>query len=276
MAKLCASKEVDLKMRAGVELAKTVKFNCDSYVYLNKIDSKFKSELRKNSKFLELLECSKISGLFEAFFKEIGHYKTKNIELHDINGGDILIIKCPSIFASYHFIVVAVNQEKTRVSIIQSYGKFKKFHKIQMSFEEFMVLLTTLESFKTEEKSFDEAYPEMIRVEAKLYGVDDKKYIKHLEKHRVMAKNSQGKGNEVFESEEEEDGSYKERAKALNIPSDIYENLEYQYSINQITLEIKAYRVKSALKESVKVGKKKSKCKRKIKKNRTKKKQLTK
>ena len=45
-----------------------------------------------------------------------------------------------------------------------------------MSFEEFMVY-ANIESFKTDEKSFDEAYPEMIRVEAKLYGVDDKKYI---------------------------------------------------------------------------------------------------
>ena len=43
-----------------------------------------------------------------------------------------------------------------------------------MSFEEFIDLLTTLNSFKTEEKSFDEAYPEMIEVESKLYGVDDK------------------------------------------------------------------------------------------------------
>ena len=54
----------------------------------------------------------------------------------------------------------------------------------------------------------------------------------------------------------------------LDIPPSIYENLEYQYGINQITLEIDVFRVKSEFKsdlckESVKVGKKKSRRKTK-------------
>ena len=282
MTTLCASKNVNDKMLRGIDVAKTAEFNCDSYLYLNSIFKRFKSELRKNSKFLEFLECSQISRLFDEFLKKSGKYNnSKNIEKCGIKGGDILIIKCPSIFASYHFIVVAVNLEKTGVSIIQSYGNFLKFHKIDMSFEEFMDLLTTIETFKTEKKSFDEAYPEMIEVESKLYGVDDKKYIAHLEARSVHEENSRGKNegseaneanevnvsNENNESESEEN-SYIERAGLLDIPPFIYENLEYQYGINQITLEINAYRVKSEFKsdlckESVKVGTKKSR--RKIK-----------
>jgi hypothetical protein len=159
-------------------------------------------------------------------------------------------------FVSYHFIVVAVNLEKTHVSIIQSFGNFLKFHKIDMSFDEFDRQLKMLHSFDNEGKSFDDAYPEMIEIEAVLYGVDDKKYIKHLENHQVSFENSQSN----------EENSYVERARALDIPPEIYENLEYQYGINSIRLEISAYRVKSALKtdlckESVKVGKKKSKSK---------------
>ena len=257
MAKLCDSKIVEDKMRKGIDVAKTVEFNCDSHAYLNTIFSRFKSELRKNSKFLEFLECSQISGLFEHFLKESGNYKTQHLDICGIEGGDILIIKCPSIFASYHFIVVAVNLEKTQVSIIQSFGNFKKFHKIDMSFDEFDRQLKVLHSFNPESKSFDDAYPEMIKVEAILYGIDDKKYIEHLERHHSTVENSLSNN---------EENSYVERARALDIPPEIYENLEYQYGINGIRLEISSYRVKSALKtdlckESVKVGKKKSKSK---------------
>ena len=261
MAKLCDSKIVEDKMRKGIDVAKTVEFNCDSHAYLNTIFSRFKSELRKNSKFLEFLECSQISGLFENFLKESGNYnKTQHLDICGIKGGDILIIKCPSIFASYHYIVVAVNLEKTHVSIIQSFGNFLKFHKIVMSFDDFDRQLKALHSFDNEGKSFDEAYPEMIEIETLLYGVDDKKYIEHLERHHVSFENS------LSNNEDHEENSYIERAGELDIPPEIYENLEYQYGINSIRLEINAYRVKGALKtdlckESVKVGKKKSKSK---------------
>lgn len=266
MAKLCDSKMVEDKMRKGIDVAKTVEFNSNSYVYLNTIFRRFKSELRKNDKFLEFLECSQISSLFENFLKETGNYnKTQNLDICGIEGGDILFIKCPSIFASYHFIVVAVNLEKTQVSIIQSFGNFKKFHKIDMKFEEFNRQLKLLQSFNPESKSFDDAYPEMIGVEALLYGVDDKKYIEHLERHRNSLENSQS-NNEDNEVSESEENSFVERAEALDIPPEIYENLEYQYGINNIRLEIYAYRVKDAsktdlCKKSANVGKKKSKSK---------------
>ena len=131
------------------------------------------------------------------------------------------------IFASYHFIVVAVNLEKT-VLYVQSYGNFLKFHKIDMSFEEFMDLPTALESFKTEEKSFDEAYPEMIDVEAKLYGVNDKKYISRLNSYRVNKEKRHGKNEGSEENEvnvsnennelESEENIYIERAGLLDTP----------------------------------------------------------
>lgn len=270
MPPLCASKNVNDKMERGIDVAKTAKFNCDSYLFLNDIFKRFKSELRKNSKFLEFLECSQISSLFDKFLNDSGNYnKTENIDLCSINGGDILTIKCPSIFASYHFIVVAVNLEKTQVSIIQSYGNFLKFHKIDMSFDEFIDLLTTLNSFNPESKSFDDAFPEMIKVESKLYGVDHKEYIEHLERHRrSVEKSMKNNGDNLLSLSNSEENSYKERAKALDIPPEVYENLEYQYGINEISLEITAYRVKTSLKtdlckESVKVGKKKSKRKTK-------------
>ena len=270
MPPLCASKNVNDKMQRGIDVAKTAKFNCDSYLFLNDIFKKFKSELRKNSKFLEFLECSQISSLFDEFLNDSGNYnKTENIDLCSINGGDILTIKCPSIFASYHFIVVAVNLEKTQVSIIQSYGNFLKFHKIDMSFDEFIDLLTTLNSFNPESKSFDDAFPEMIEVESKLYGVDDKEYIEHLERRRrSVEKSMKNNGDNLLSLSNSEENSYKERAKALDIPPEVYENLEYQYGINEISLEITSYRVKTSLKtdlckESVKVGKKKSKRKTK-------------
>ena len=43
-----------------------------------------------------------------------------------------------------------------------------------MSFDEFDRQLKVLHSFNPESKSFDDAYPEMIKVEAILYGIDDK------------------------------------------------------------------------------------------------------
>lgn len=111
----------------------------------------------------------------------------KDISLDEISSGDILLIKCPSIFASYHFIIAVVNPAKTEVSVFQSYGSYKKLHKMVLSYGEFMSLLEDLKTFK--DADFDATYKMMINVEEKLYGINEREYIARLQEAQPPVNN---------------------------------------------------------------------------------------
>lgn len=263
----CDDKVINEKMTHAIKVAKTVDFNSDSYVYLNKIYNKLAEVMRSNNSFMEDLECFSIFKMFKALLTGLHKYEAKdNIPLGEITSEDILLIKCPSIFASYHFIIAVVNPDKTEVSVFQSYGSYKKLHKIVLSYGEFMSLLEDLKTFKDADADFDATYKMMINVEEKLYGIDEREYIARLQEAQPPVDN-----NNLFSNMTP--NSHIERAEKLNIPPDIYENLEHNFNINQSKLAVTAYRVatKDANAEGIKTKKKKTKKeKRKTKKKKTK------
>jgi hypothetical protein len=107
----------------------------------------------------------------------------------------------------------------------------------------------------------------MINVEEKLYGIDEREYIARLQEAQPPVNNENLFSNMT-------PNSHIERAEKLNIPPDIYENLEHNFNINQSKLAVTAYRVatKDADAEGIKTKKKKTKKeKRKTKKRKTKK-----
>ena len=264
----CDYKVIHEKITHAIEIANTVEFNSDSYAYLNDVYNKLKEVMRGNSSFMENLECLSIYKMMKALLSSLRKYEVKkNISLDKISSGDILLIKCPSIFASYHFITAVVNPDKTEVSVFQSYGSYKKLHKIVLSYGEFMSLLQDLKTFKSAD--FDTTYKMMINVEEKLYGINEREYIARLQEAQPLVNN-----NNLFSNMTP--NSHIERAEKLNIPPDIYENLEHNFNINQSKLAVTAYRVaiKDADAEGIKAKTKKKtrKSKRKTsKKGKTKK-----
>ena len=264
----CDHKVIHEKITHAIEIAKTVEFNSDSYVYLNNVYNKLKEVMRGNNSFMENLECLSIYKMMKALLSSLRKYEVeKNISLDKISSGDILLIKCPSIFASYHFITAVVNHAKTEVSVFQSYGSYKKLHKMTLRYSEFMSLLQDLKTFKSAD--FDATYKMMINVEEKLYGINEREYIARLQQAQPPVDN-----NNLFSNMTP--NSHIERAEKLNIPPDIYENLEHNFNINQSKLAVTAYRVaiKDADAEGIKAKTKKKtrKSKRKTsKKGKTKK-----
>ena len=262
----CDDKVINEKIAHAIEVAKTVEFASDSYVYMNKVYDKLAEVMRGNSSFMENLECFSIYKMMEAFLTGLRKYNVEeNIPLDEIRPGDILLIKCPSIFASYHFIIAVVNPNKTEVSVFQSYGSYKKLHKIVLSYGEFMSLLEDLKTFNDADADFDATYKMMINVEEKLYGINEREYIARLQEAQPPVNNE----NLFLNNSNMSPNSYIVRAEKLNIPPDIYENLEQNFKINQSKLAVTAYRVatKDANAEGIKTKKKKSKkSKRKTKK----------
>ena len=252
----CDHKVIHEKITHAIKITKTVEFNSDSYIYLNKVYDKLKEVMRGNNSFMEDLECFSIYKMIEALLTSLRKYEAKeNIPLHEISSGDILLIRCPSIFASYHFIIAVVNPDKTEVSVFQSYGSYKKLHKMVLSYDKFEKLLRDLETFKNSD--FDTTYEMMINVEEKLYGINKRDYITHLQEAQPPV----NKSNLFLNYSNMSPNSYIVRAEKLDIPPDIYENLEQNFKINQSKLAITAYRVatKDADAEGIKTKKTKTK-----------------
>ena len=267
----CDHKVIHEKITHAIEIANTVEFNSDSYAYLNDVYNKLKEVMRGNSSFMENLECLSIYKMMKALLSSLRKYEVKkNISLDKISSGDILLIKCPSIFASYHFITAVVNHAKTEVSVFQSYGSYKKLHKMTLRYSEFMSLLRDLKTFK--DADFDTTYKMMINVEEKLYGINEREYIARLQEAQPPVNNN----NLFLNNLNMTPNSHIERAEKLNIPPDIYENLQHNFKRNDSKLVINAYRVaiKDADAEGIKAKTKKKtrKSKRKTsKKGKTKK-----
>ena len=254
----CDDKHVNEKMKNIVEIAKTVEFNTNSYSYLNSVYHKLAEIMQGNSNFLKDIECLSIFKIFERLLGFHKYNVEKDISVEQITSGDVLLIKCPSIFASYHFIIAAVNPAKTEVSVFQSYGSYKKLHKIVLSYGEFEKLLQDLTTFKSDD--FDATYKMMIIVEDKLYGIKEREYIARLQEAKVNVNDN----NLFLNNSAPENNSYVQRAKDLNIPPSIYEDLEHNFNINQSTLVINAYRIdaKSENAEGIKAKKDKRKTKK--------------
>lgn len=132
--------------------------------------------------FLEA-ECSIMDAMFRKItsrflrieppvLRDIG-----NIEnIDEITDNDILFIRCPTIFAGYHFIFAVVNKKGTFVDVYQAYGA-RPLYRIQKipieNFKNHLKFLKDIRSFPQEQ-----AIPSMVFIEENLYQTDIYKKFK--------------------------------------------------------------------------------------------------
>ncbi len=255
---LCNNTDINNKMNQLIETAKSIPFS-EPYDYLHKVYEKFSYNTDNifSSNHLQNVECFFIYNIFQEIVKNTNKFRIYNdISLNQIEPNDILFIKCPSIFADYHFIVVAVNATKTEVSIYQSFGQSMQLHQIVLSFNEFINLMKQLDTFGT--RNFDTDFMMMKEIESILYGLDVNNYIKSQETI-YNYKNSDSDSDVDYISDD--DDSICLHAEKLGLSYNYCANLERMYELNKNSgnkvIEINAYRLISS------AGGKKRKTKRK-------------
>ena len=175
----CPVPPINDTMNDAYQISKTIPFNVNSYIYFDQIYQAFKHEIDSNEEFLKNVECYYSRNLFKEILDRTKMYTTTNIQLNQIQPNDILLINSPSIFAKYHFIIATVNEDATQVNIYQSYGSYKRLHKITLPIQDFINLMNQLLTLKT--GNFIDDYQLMITIENQLYGINIHEYIERLE-----------------------------------------------------------------------------------------------
>ena len=243
--KFCDVSSVNLTMNEAYKLSKRVPFNPNSYIYLNEIYYIFNENITNNPDFLKYVECELSNKLFEEILIRSEKYNiNENIKIHEIQPNDILLIQCPSIFAPYHFINAVVNEEKTSVSIFQSFGSSMRLHKIEMDYNTFHNYLLSLDMYKNEGRTFIDDYNMMIPIESNLYGINVPDYIAKNEAQYTEEVEEEDIDDEEDEEAKEEKIRIIQKSQEIGLSPRYYENLEYTHTINKNRLTITAYRVK--------------------------------
>ena len=243
--KFCDVSSVNLTMNEAYKLSKRVPFNPNSYIYLNEIYYIFNENITNNPDFLKYVECELSNKLFKEILIRSEKYNiNENITIQQIQPNDILLIKCPSIFAPYHFINAVVNEEKTSVSIFQSFGSSMRLHKIEMDYNTFHNYLLSLDMYKNEGRTFIDDYNMMIPIESNLYGINVPDYIAKNEAQYTEEVEEEDIDDEEDEEAKEEKIRIIQKSQEIGLSPRYYENLEYTHTINKNRLTITAYRVK--------------------------------
>ncbi len=243
--KFCDVKEVNETMNEAYKLSKRVPFNSNSYIYLNEIYNIYNEKITNDPDFLKFVECELSNKLFKEMLTRSKKYNIKeNIKIHEIQPNDILLIQCPSIFAPYHFINAVINEEKTSVSIFQSFGSSMRLHKIEMNYNTFQNYLLSLNMYKNKGRKFIDDYKMMIPIEDDLYGINIPDYIAENEAQFTKKVEEEDIDDEEDEEAEEEKNRMIQNSQQIGLSPRYYEELEYIHSINMYRLTITAYRVK--------------------------------
>lgn len=229
--KFCPIEQINKTMNEAYDISITIPFNVNSYIYVDQIYQAFKHEIDSNEEFLKNVECYYSRNLFKEILDRTKMYTTTNIQLIQIQPNDILLINCPSIFAEYHFIIAVVNENATQVNIYQSYGSYKRLHKITLPIQDFINLMNQLLTVKT--GNFIDDYQLMITIENQLYGIDIHDYIERLENYF---------DERVYDPDDYEEHQI-QGAQTLHISPRVFEELEDTYNNTNYTTTITAYRV---------------------------------
>lgn len=132
-------------------------------------------------KFLEFAECRIIYTMYKTICnnlmaKGLLSSSTPLNNIQYIESNDILLIQCPTIFASYHFIFAVVDTTGTNVNIYQSYGN-KPLYNITLNLEEFKQHLQNMQNIKTYSK--EQALSMIKGFEKRVYGNDFDTMVKN-------------------------------------------------------------------------------------------------
>ena len=239
--KFCDVSSVNLTMNEAYQFSKSVAFNPNSYIYLNEIYTIFNEKITNDPDFLKYVECELSNKLFKEILTRSEKYNIKEIKIEEIQPNDILLIECPSIFAPYHFINAVINEEKTSVSIFQSFGSSMRLHKIEMNYNTFQNYLLSLNMYRKEGRTFIDDYNMMLPIESNLYGINVPHYIAINEAQ--FNKKEEDEEDDI-DDDEEEKIRIMVNSQQIGLSPRYYENLEYTHSINKNRLTITAYRVK--------------------------------
>ena len=235
--KFCDVKEVNETMNEAYKLSKRVPFNPNSYIYLNEIYNIYNEKITNDPNFLKFVECELSNKLFKEMLTLSKKYNIKeNIKIHEIQPNDILLIQCPSIFAPYHFINAVVNEDKTSVSIFQSFGSSMRLHKIEMDYNTFHNYLLSLDMYKNEGRTFIDDYNMMLPIESNLYGINVPDYIAENEAQYTEEDN-------IYDEDDEDEHRIIQNSQEIGLSPRYYEELENTHSKNNNRLTITAYRV---------------------------------
>jgi len=224
------------------KIVMSIPFNNNSILYFNEIYQKLNNSIEENSEFLKDVECLYSYKLFKKILDDTDKYDVlSNIQLNKIEPNNILLIKCPSIFAPYHFIIVVVSEDGNEVAIYQSFGSSKRLYKINLPFATFIELMGRLSTFK-DDNDFNEDYQMMTEIESQLYGINIPEYTSFLTK---QFEEQQEKNRELLKDDFIEiDEDVIEEADELGISPVLYEQLEGQYNTTSKEIEITQYKLK--------------------------------
>lgn len=122
--------------------------------------------------FLEYAECRIIYTMYNSICQE---FVTKGLlspsesltNINAIEPSNILLIQCPTIFASYHFIFVVVDTVGEKVDIYQSYGN-RSLYNLTLDFNEFKQHLENMQNIKSYPKQ--QALSMIKGFEKRVYG----------------------------------------------------------------------------------------------------------
>jgi hypothetical protein len=237
------NQKVNKTMNEAYDMVEAIPFSNNSDIYFNEIYQAFNNKMDTDTEFLKDVECLYSYKLFKRILDDTKKYNvSSNIQLNQIEPNDILLIKCPSIFAPYHFIIVVVNQIGDKVTIYQSFGSSKRLYKKNLSFDTFIELMVRLSTFK-DDINFIEDYQMMTQeIEPALYNINIPEYVGILTEHYER---EQEKNRELLEDDFEEiDDDVIAEAEELGISPVLYEQLEAQYNITMREIEITKYSVK--------------------------------
>lgn len=264
----CTLERINQSLDSALNVMKSISFEYDQIEYFNSIYSKLDEIMRNDENFLKDAECLKIYEVYEKFLNENINFKNEGkTKLSFITPNSVLLIKCPSIFASYHFLIAVIDNTRTFVDTYQSFGSSYRLRNIRIPFIFFEKSINFLNNINkgTNRNLFYNKLPKLIKIEQDLYGININEY--------------QNKLLQQYENEDEDEhmndltDKQSEILNRLGIDPLIAENLERNYElINGDSVEIYLYLPKSYGGAT----KKKNSKKRKYKKNSRKIKKITK
>lgn len=261
----CNVREVNETLLHAYQLTSNLEFNPNSYLFLDSIFQILKTEMERNRDFLANVECELTNKLFKNILDRTKKYSNQIINITSFQPNDILLIRSPSIFAPYHFIVAVISQDKQNVNIYQSFGSSIKLNNIKMSYTDFVSYLERIKQIINSNLSFFDYYNQMKPIEEKLYGIDFSSYLQKLENYYKQ------EDEDEDEDLDDEDIKDKEEATSLGISLLPYISMKADYERIKPDLVITAYRVSSSggkRKKVTKTYKRKYKKHRNIKKTR--------
>lgn len=239
----CMNPFVNATMNEAYNMSKIIPFNNNSDIYLNEIYQAFNNRMATDENFLKDMECLYSYDLFTKILNDTEKYNiTPNIQLNQIEPNDILLIKCPSIFAPYHFIAVVVNEVGNEVAIYQSFGSSRRLFKINLPFNTFIELMERLSTFK-DDNNFIEDYQMMTQeIEPVLYNINIPEYVGFLTENYERRQEYSRKelGSDFLEI----DDDTIEEAEELGISPVLYEQMEADYNEPSSKIQITQYKLK--------------------------------